>query len=249
MSRPRPLTTPDYWDKKRICVSPTPVYIFHRLFARLLPRQEGMRLMELGCGGGNFLLYFGREFQYIVSGIDWCPGLDELKTVLEREGVKVGRLVEADFLNYHSDEEFDVVASFGFIEHFDDSVRIVRRQLKMVRPGGYAIIEVPHFKGIQGFLRRIIDSKDFHRHNIELMSPTRVRRIVESEGFHILYCDYFKTFRFWAGDSFFSKFVATLSERIEITLRILRMDNIPNRPFSPYVVCIARKERHEHPQA
>jgi SAM-dependent methyltransferase len=65
---------------------------------------------------------------------------------------------------------FDVVYSFGVIEHFDDPRPMVQKHFDLLRPGGTAIITVPHFGAGYGWLARRLDRKNYDIHNISIMS-------------------------------------------------------------------------------
>jgi SAM-dependent methyltransferase len=65
---------------------------------------------------------------------------------------------------------FDVVYSFGVIEHFTDPRPMVEKHFSMLRPGGTAIITVPHFGAGYGWLAQRMDRENYDIHNVNIMS-------------------------------------------------------------------------------
>ena len=52
--------------------------------------------------------------------------------------------------DYSAGRKFDLVTSFGLIEHFDDSAEVIRQHARHVRPGGQVLITFPLHDGIYG---------------------------------------------------------------------------------------------------
>jgi len=56
---------------------------------------------------------------------------------------------------------FDVVCSFGVLEHFEDSVNTINAFKKFLKPGGILITTVPYLKGATGILQKIMNKPVF----------------------------------------------------------------------------------------
>src|SRR6185503_9630178 len=99
-------------------------------------------------------------------GIDFSrPGLAMAARAAARAGQKV-RLVEGDLFDRTRlpAHHFDVVYSGGFVEHFPDAAPLMRRLAELVRPGGVVVTAVPHLRGLNGWLQRLVDPDCFARH-------------------------------------------------------------------------------------
>ena len=139
---------------------------FRDLFARYLPR--GGTCFEVGCYPGMFLAYLGLEHEFTVSGIDATPQVtDRLVRHLEKLGVRVGTLHHGNVFTFVSPERYDVVCSFGFIEHFAHVDNVIGRHVALLKPGGTLVLTCPNFRGLQYVLHRLLDSENLARHPSE----------------------------------------------------------------------------------
>ncbi|MEM7393795.1 MAG: class I SAM-dependent methyltransferase, partial [Verrucomicrobiota bacterium] len=160
------LASKTYWSKTwkefpagQLPFSPTKPGFrdFHRLFQRVLEEEDAESLLEIGCYPGRFLWYFNQTFKLKVSGleyIDWACQKSE--TLLRENGIEAelihGDLFEADM----GGRTWDIVASFGFIEHFTDLDPVLRKHLDLLKPGGLLLLTFPNHTGFNGRLFRWI---------------------------------------------------------------------------------------------
>jgi 2-polyprenyl-3-methyl-5-hydroxy-6-metoxy-1,4-benzoquinol methylase len=235
----------EYWDSlyqdQEVRYDAKTHILFRDLFDRFL--KPGGTCFEVGCYPGNFLIHLGLQFGYRVSGIDATPYvLSRMPQRLREQGVKIGSFYQGDFQEFQPQDTFDVVCSFGFIEHFINFEEIIDKHIEMVTPGGTLIVSCPNFRYLQFIAHRLLDSVSLKRHVLEAMDLGRWRRILESHRMEILHHDYYRTAGFWA-DTPRSGWLA--SHAIYYVKRIsqvidLRVD-YPNRFMSPYMISICRK--------
>lgn len=140
----------------------------HRFLEDNLPKGNA-RVLEVGCYPGRYLWYFSQVFAYEVCGLEYVPALAiAARQNLRESGVSNGEVVEGDFF---SDEafseigEFDLVYSYGFVEHFEDTEHVLQRHLSCLKPGGLAAIVVPNHSGIYGRIMKWADRERFEMHN------------------------------------------------------------------------------------
>ncbi|MHB8900887.1 MAG: class I SAM-dependent methyltransferase [Thermoguttaceae bacterium] len=161
-----------------------------RLFRRFLPAAgQGTMLAEIGCAPGKWLHYFKTRFGYSVTGIDYAPhACETTRSNLRMLGTEA-TILNADVFEYTPPGGgFDVVASFGLIEHFRDSGSIVRRLVELVRPGGTIVSTVPNLFGPEGWVLRAVRPKVYAGH-----VPIRLdqlRQYHESAGMETVFSDY-----------------------------------------------------------
>lgn len=121
-----------------------------KFFLSQVQLEEGMRIIDVGCGpnGRSFSDFLPHSFSLI--GID----ILEEKTVSHRHpNFRYQKLGAAD-LKIFQDREFDLLVSIGMLEHICDKKELTKicseierisKQFVLVVPWKYAIIE-PHFK-------------------------------------------------------------------------------------------------------
>jgi SAM-dependent methyltransferase len=104
-------------------------------------------VVELGCGSSSFLSRIALATGARVAGVDFAPeSLARTKATLRRLGVDESALALGtidDFVAEH-EGEFDVVLSFGLIEHFADLEAIVAAHFRCARPGARIFIAAPN---------------------------------------------------------------------------------------------------------
>jgi hypothetical protein len=112
-------------------------------------------------------------------------------TAFKEDNLHIGDFIKADFTQYHSDKRYDLVTSFGFVEHFEDYKDIIERHCSLVDNGGYLLITAPNYaKGLRHKLAKTYNPGKFKTHNIDSMNPKIWENICIKNGFKIVYCGY-----------------------------------------------------------
>ncbi len=108
--------------------------------ARWLGRPNA-NIMDIGCSSGSFLRLLRQQFpDYSVVGAD-C-----VRAPLERLSRSMQNipLLHFDLLKCPwPDESFDALVLLNVLEHIEDDLGAARQALRILRPGGLAVIEVP----------------------------------------------------------------------------------------------------------
>jgi 2-polyprenyl-3-methyl-5-hydroxy-6-metoxy-1,4-benzoquinol methylase len=244
------ITTQKYWDlsyEKLELIYNQNFILFKDLFNEYL--KNNGTCLEIGCYPGNYLIYLSNQFNYEVSGIDTTPFLlTRLPLHLTRNNVKIGKLYKENFLTSKHDIKYDLVCSFGFIEHFIDFEAIIEKHIQLVKPSGILVITTPNFRNVQYVLHRLLDFENLKRHNLASMDLKKWTRIMQNNNMKILYSNYYKTAGFWTDSTKKSQFTDYISGNIRYLFnKIDQRVNLPNPLISPYLICIAQKLEERNP--
>jgi 2-polyprenyl-3-methyl-5-hydroxy-6-metoxy-1,4-benzoquinol methylase len=190
------LLPPAYWEwfweecRLPLTIRTAAIPDEHNLFRRFLPHPgPETTLAEIGCAPGKWLHYFAREFGYSVTGIDYAPNACETTRKNLRLLEVDAAVVNADLFEYEPPAGgYDVVVTFGLIEHFEDSSSIVNRLTGFVKPGGVIASVVPNLYGPEGWVLKAVRPEVYAGH-----VPIRLqefRRFHESAGMETLFSNY-----------------------------------------------------------
>lgn len=209
--------------------------------------ENHLEYIELGCAPGQYSAALCQNNNWKISGIDYSEDADlflETMNLINREAT----LYRIDMFEEKVSRKFDVVASYGLVEHFRGKTLDDLFQLHnlYVKSGGYVVIEMPNFTGFQYFWHYLFDRPDLDNHNVDIMQPNSLNWF-EKNGFKVLYNDYVGVMRLWGNSSFKNKYskkfiiafslilnsVASLLDKIGIKFR--------GRTWSPSLIMIAKK--------
>jgi 2-polyprenyl-3-methyl-5-hydroxy-6-metoxy-1,4-benzoquinol methylase len=179
----RALTSPDDWEQQgqgRPLVKP--MSDFPDLLDRHLPKRTDWSVIEIGACPGSQLLAIALSHGYRPVALDYLPEVRHLPQAFASFGIEGLEVIEQDFLTFRTTRRFDVVTSYGFIEHFSDPVDIIRRHWDLVADGGFLVLGTPVFGPLQLALRRrILKPGELERimrmHNTRIMSVEAIADI------------------------------------------------------------------------
>ncbi len=142
-------------------------YLLTEHLASKFKFKEGQRLLDLGCGRGEFLNGF-MSLGLHGFGVDIsCEA---------KEFCKDAEIKECDFENEkltYEDDFFDIVFSKSVLEHFYYPEKVVHEIFRILKPGGTAITMVPDWEtDCRGFYA------DFtHRTPFSLLSLEKIYKM------------------------------------------------------------------------
>lgn len=225
---------------------------FQRTFEPLDPQRS--KLLEIGAARSEWLPYFAKEFGFAVTGLDYSEvGCQQADQILRKENVD-GKCVCADFnappLELIS--AFDVVVSFGVLEHFANTAETVKTFAHFLKPNGLLITFIPNMVGLVGLVQKIVNRPVYNIH--VPLSASALKEANRASGLEILECRYFLFTNFgvpnlanvkqhtpswWIRAIFLAglRKLSLVSWFVEEHIRPFKA----NRVTSPYIVCIARK--------
>ncbi|GCD78588.1 hypothetical protein JCM31826_20700 [Thermaurantimonas aggregans] len=172
-------TSPEYWDAfwetnqipDEIVINKKHInsYLyteFDAFFRKHIETGQERKLIELGCGNSVWLPYFFKNFNLIIYGLDYSDlGCQRSRFILKKYNTP-GKIFEGD-LFLPSDElkgKFDYVVSFGVIEHFRDTVEVLKAHAQYLNDTGKIFVSVPNMCGFPGWYQKVMNRAVFDTH-------------------------------------------------------------------------------------
>ncbi len=237
-----------YWKKSDLQLNDTYIPPGFEIWGKYLPNSEKSICLEIGCVPGRALIYLNKKYKYQILGVDYSKHLPLTEENLRTAGVLNFKLFNEDFLAFSSEIKADIVLSIGFIEHFLNFEEVLDKHIKHLNPSGTIIIVIPNFRFFQYLLHSLFDREILKNHVLKIMNPRILYDFFKRNNMEICVCRYWKTFDWWIESKGKNKLIKILREKllgltwlINNNLKKIGLSDIPNRYFSPYIVCVAKK--------
>lgn len=100
---------------------------------------DGARILDVGCGLGMYTKQFTARFSPTVAGVEY-----EFARARQAAEVTPQVAVAANEALPYPDDTFDVLLSHETLEHVADDAAAAREIVRVLKPGGRAVIFVPN---------------------------------------------------------------------------------------------------------
>lgn len=129
---------------------------FAHSLGTLLPRDTSAKILDAGCGEGAFLDFLREQGYKNLAGFE-----------LSSQNVSICHSIGLDFViqfdalslyDYHQDG-FDAIFALDLIEHLpkENAVSFIDQLYRLLKPGGYAVIQTPNMGSITSLYIRYND--------------------------------------------------------------------------------------------
>ncbi len=141
-------------------------YFFRRrleMGLEMLGDQKFQKLLEIGYGSG-ILLKTLRPFAQELYGIDLHDKSDLVERSLAKEGVRAHLSQDNILQMKFSDQFFDALLCFSVLEHLTETEQAFSEIVRVLKPGGIAIIGFPAVNKWMNTLFNVTGGKEAVEH-------------------------------------------------------------------------------------
>jgi cyclopropane fatty-acyl-phospholipid synthase-like methyltransferase len=245
------LTTPAYWGKRQ---KNLPMPKEDRSTKDLLDAiepflrsYENKRFIELGCSPGRMSLLLHQRLPFMPFGIDSSPEAHLYKEAMMNGAGVEAVLFNCDVREFITHEQFDVVMSFGLVEHFSDPDEILNHHYRLCKEGGLIVVSIPHLRYFQWLYHYLFDRTDLLRHNIKMMTLGTFQAFSDRMVLKVLFLGYIGSIFLWNVDETGPRIKVVVRRLLSVAVRgitnLLISKLLPpnNKYYAPYIVLVARR--------
>jgi len=232
-----------------------PSYLLYDVFCKKYFPEGERKIIEIGSAPGHNLAAISKKFGYVPYGVEYTEsGVKANRELFKAKGLDENNIILADFFDEDFQdkykEQFDVVMSLGFIEHFEDPRDVVEKHINLIKPGGYLLVAIPNFRGINYLLSSYFCKHTLKAHNLEIMKKSKFRSLFKFDNLEIVKSRYYGTLNFGLiyGSNkppfklMLMNLLMSLQKIMDIVFyTIFRKGGIDSSMFSPYQMMICRK--------
>jgi 2-polyprenyl-3-methyl-5-hydroxy-6-metoxy-1,4-benzoquinol methylase len=161
---------------------------------------RGLRVLDLGCGGGHNGALLKKAGAREVIGVERDPG------AAREARRRLDRVVECDLAELDPDElgaePFDAILASDVLEHLHDAEGVLARAVTRLRPGGAVVISLPNISNVYVFSQLLLKtwprrgSGIFDRTHVRFFAKRDMVRLLRSAGLRVLRVEpYFTRYR------------------------------------------------------
>lgn len=258
---PDKLSSEEYWDSvlsgaKLPRVNRHKHYYITMEFLDSVLSTEGKKtFMEVGAGSSGWLPYFAQKYGYIVSGLDYSDvGCKLARENLRILNLKYDEILCLDLFDWKGDKKYDIIFSYGVIEHFEEPEVVIRIFREHLNNDGVIITLIPNLCGLMGALSKLFVPEIYKIHKV--ISLEELTELHLKNGFNDIKTNYAGMFLLsvipWERSEHFLFKAGSLQRSLNLFLiklfnKLITMIDrflglqVRSRYFSPYIISIMRK--------
>jgi len=228
----------DHWQGEGFSIAPQH-HPIRRWIESEMPHPAEADVFEVGCYPGKFLAVFG-ERGCVLNGIDSFPKTNSLMSKWLSGGrYKIGRFYQSDFLSFTPSRQYDVVCSFGFIEHFKNWKAVLAKHIDLAKDGGCIMVDVPNLGSpLYYLLYKIFEPEILKNHELSALDKNAICSVFKKNGCPVKTAEYLGYFYFrFIGRR--DKFSAALSKSINLLRPLFEL--LPRSIYARYIAVSAVK--------
>jgi cyclopropane-fatty-acyl-phospholipid synthase len=106
--------------------------------------QDGMEILELGCGWGSLCFWIAEHYPHcqVLAVTNSGTQADHVQHHCQLRGLGNVQVVTADMINFETERRFDRVLSVEMFEHMKNYERLMARIAGVLKPGGMLFVHI-----------------------------------------------------------------------------------------------------------
>lgn len=173
------LTELEYWDKfwweiqlpQRVNMDFSNDYAIADFIIENVPQAWGhsKTALEVGCAPGKWMVFLKEEMGYTPHGCEYVhSAVEATRKNLDMNNIHDAKVHEGDFLSYDfGEQKYDLIVSFGFIEHFQNPDVVIHKMKSLLKPNGRLVVGIPNFNGLNYYFAKGVNL--LPNHNLRVM--------------------------------------------------------------------------------
>lgn len=200
-------------------------------------------VIEIGGYPGRYLAYLGHKYNLTPTSFDYNSDAEKIKQNMEAMGVQDYHIIQDDFFNYTPTEQYDIVISNGFVEHFEHFDEVLDKHLLYLKKGGTLMVNIPNMRNYIKFYKLLVDKKNLDIHNLKSMRLSVFNNFAKRNNLEILKTQYYGGFPFSVHQelNFFQKIIFQLHRIPAKKIFNKYLENNPNKYFSTSIFALYKK--------
>jgi 2-polyprenyl-3-methyl-5-hydroxy-6-metoxy-1,4-benzoquinol methylase len=234
------ITDKEYWDNywSNYQYDKVPEKVVFEKYIPLLAESENF--IEIGGFPGVFATTFFRRGIKNVTILDYYINKKIVRNFEQINGLppETIKCIESDFFAFSSDKKYDVVFSYGFIEHFENTQDVISRHIDMLSDKGKLLILIPNFLGLNGMIQRKFDRQNLDAHNLKSMEIPYIEKIMNQFNFSDVVVEYIGKPMLWLEPK-----PENIKKRkwIKMLSYVVKLFPFKGKYLSPFIAIYARK--------
>lgn len=182
MQEDNKITDKEYWDNywSNYQYDSIPKKLVFEKYMPLI--SKGNDFIEIGGFPGLFAAAFYLRGIKDITILDFYINKDLIRNFEIKNNLPEGTIkyIESDFFDFKSEKKYDIVFSYGFIEHFENTTDVINRHINLMSENGKLLIIIPNFLGLNGKIQQQFDKQNLDAHNLNAMDINSLKEIMKS---------------------------------------------------------------------
>ena len=223
------------------------IYLCQEILKQYIPYDPKRKIVEIGSGDGKLLKDIADLVGGGVTGIEYSK---PAAVRAESAGVStiVGDAFAPELLEQHK-EEFDLVYSYGFVEHIIPPRKAIDIHLAILKRGGYFFVQIPRLRKFNWLRCKLFRPSLLDYHNLPLMEVETLEKECLTDRVEKIFCGAYGTLKLRLPMDqknvryYILKTICLLEYVLNPLFRILLgRHGFETRLFSPALIFIGRKK-------